>query len=137
MIVTALGILRGIIAVSIPIPVVLLAAGYVWFQFDKSKAVQRAIVEIVAGAELKAASQEIENQKLLTRLAEDKLTEALRRADVVKAANQTYADKLAAANVAKGSAQHEIDQIASSARSADCTLSDALYDSLFAHPDPK
>lgn len=126
--------LKGTFELTLPIPIALLVAGYVWVLMDKQSAIRaavnKAVTEIVAGAELKAAAQEVENQKLLRALAEDKLAEELRRVNIVQAANKSYADKLATANEEKDALEHEIAEMENLPPPDRCLVGDDLFNRL-------
>ncbi|MBZ8133208.1 hypothetical protein [Afifella sp. IM 167] len=119
----ALAVVGRILAFGITVPVwVFLAAG-LWLHFDKSSAVRqavdRAVTELVAGAELAAARAEAAAQEKLRVAAEARAAE-------VSAANARFQERLAEAAREQENLSDEIQELLARPVSADCTVDDDL-----------
>ncbi len=124
------GILKGALSVltfGITIPLGVIIAVFLWFHFDKSsdirKAVDGAVKELVAGAELEAANARVE---ALNKIA----LERQQRVERLELANRNYANKLADANTQLDNANERIEKILSRPNRAVCDLDDELFNGL-------
>lgn len=122
------------LTVGITIPLWLIAAVALWVHFDRSSAVRtavdRAVVQLVAGAEIEAANAKAEGQHRLRLLAEGAAEEARRRAQALEDANRRHAVALAAAETEKEELVHEIEDLLSNPVDDACVVSRDVLDRL-------
>lgn len=113
--------------VSIPIPLALIAAAWLWVTFDKSSAVRRAVdkatTELVAGAQLKALEATIDAERRLRMFADGKATAA---AD----ANKTYQDRLILSELENEGLANELAELQSRPAPDGCVIDRTLLDRL-------
>lgn len=132
-----LPVLKGIwkilsIGIMIPIWLIILVLG--WSYIDKNwavkKAVNNALTELVAGAELRAAAATIENEKRLRTFAEGSLVEARRRAEAAEKANEKFQEELSEKESENEELAKELEQVAAIPLSDECKPSPELLNSL-------
>lgn len=111
--------------ILIPVWVILLVAG--WFHFDKSSAIRlavdKAVTELVAGAELEA---ERSRSTALQKIA----TERQQKLEREQAANRKFIDELATASRQLDDANEQIEKILSRPNRIVCDLDDDLFNGL-------
>lgn len=119
---------------GVTLPLWLIAAVALWVHFDRGSAVRtavdRAVVQLVAGAEIEAARASAAAQHRLRLLAEGAAEEARRRATAAENANQQFAAALAAAETQKEDLAHEIDDLLAQPVDDACAVSADLLDRL-------
>lgn len=122
--------LRGALTVltfgiTIPVGVILLAA--LWVHFDKGSsvrsAVDRAVIELVAGAELEAANARADAQAKI-------IAELRTQSTVLELANDRFAERLRVAEVDLENANDEIQDLVARPVSDSCTVGVDLLERL-------
>lgn len=102
---------------GLTIPLWLVAAIALWVHLDKASAVRvavdKAVTELVAGAELEAAHATAEAERKLRHFAQGQAQEARRRVRVLEDANTAFAAALAAAEAEKEDIRDAIDDLLS------------------------
>lgn len=120
------------IGIIIPIWLILLVLG--WSYIDKNwsvkRAVNKAVTELVAGAELKAAAATIENEKRLRTFAEGSLLEAKLRAEAAERANTKFQVELEEKEKENEELEKELQTVADLPLSGECKPTPELLNSL-------
>lgn len=121
------GIGKRVLLFTIPIPVIAVLAAWAWVHFDKSsairRAVDRAVTELVDGAELDAARAQ--NEALRKILAETE-----RRAERDRAAAARFSELLTAAEAEKDDLADEIADLESRPVNDACVVDGDLLERL-------
>ena len=119
--------LLALLAVGITVPVWLMLAAGIWLWLDRSsairKAVDRAVTELVDGAELEAARAREEALNKI--IADQKLKAERDRASLAR-----FAELLAAAQTEKEGLADELAELEASPPPDSCTVDGALLDRL-------
>ncbi len=119
-----LGIVSGIgrmLTAELRIPVWAIAGAFVFFQFQQSAAVKRAVQELVAGAELRAAAAE--------KTALEDINERLQvRADELERINAEFAQEQAEEDVKRQNLEDEIKELQLADNS--CRISEPAFNRL-------
>ncbi len=123
---TGLALLKGfwrIASICVPVPLALIAAGWLWVHFDKASSVRRAVdrvtVKLVAGAEIAALQARIDAQARIAAF------ERQRAADLHQANNQLEA--ALAAEAGQGKLDDELQALAAKPAPDRCLVDDGLY----------
>lgn len=97
-----------VLTIMIPVPLALIVAAGLWVHFDKSsavrKAVDKAVSELVAGAEIDALEAQLSTERYLRGLAED-------RAAILAEANRHFEEQRIAAERENEGLSDEIEQL--------------------------
>lgn len=129
----ALPALRAVgrfLLVGITIPLWLILAVALWLYVDRGSAVRdavdRAVTELVAGAEIEAARATAEANDKLRMYAAGQAAEARRRAEAAEGANAAFAQRAAEAERVNQNLQDEIDERLSQPLNGACVVDDDL-----------
>ncbi|MCO5083382.1 MAG: hypothetical protein M9955_17210 [Rhizobiaceae bacterium] len=119
----AAALLRWLVMLTIPVPVVVIGAGVVWAKLDKASAVRRAVdeatVELVAGARIKALEATADAERRLRMYAEGKAAAAA-------SANEAFLDKLTIAEREKEGLVDELAELQKRPAPDGCVVTDDL-----------
>lgn len=121
------GVILKVLTFGVTIPVGVILAFGLWVQFDKSsavrKAVDRAVTELVTGAELEAAQARVQ--------ALEKINAELRgRAAALDAANHRFSERLQAAQSDLENANAQLTDLLSHPVNDDCVVDGGVIDRL-------
>lgn len=123
----AILIAKRVLFFAIPIPVVAILAAWLWVTFDKHsairKAVDRAITELVDGAELEA-------ERAKSKALETILAKRERDAETDRQALRRYAYLLDASETEKDNLADEIAELESRPVNDSCSVDQPLFDRL-------
>lgn len=129
-----LGSAAAFLTFGVTLPVWLFLAAGAWLYFDRSSAIRTAVdsavTELVAGAELEAARATAEANDKLRLAAEARADEARRRARAAEAANAAFAERAAKARLLADNLEDEIDEILSAPVDSDCRVDRGLLERL-------
>jgi hypothetical protein len=114
----------GILTFGVTLPVWLFLVGGLWLYFDRGsdirQAVDRAVKEVVAGAELEAARAAAEAERMIAAAQRG-------RAEALAAANRNMADGLATAQEELEEANGQIADLLSRPVDGECTVDDDVF----------
>lgn len=126
--------LLGLAKIVIPIPLFVIVAGGLWLWFDTASrvrtAVDKAMRELVAGAEIDALEAKLEGERRLRMYAEGARDEARRVKAEEEKARQEFADKLVLSELESENYELEIDKLKGQPRPEGCTADDAYIGGL-------
>lgn len=127
-------ILWRIASFTIPVPLALLVALGLWIQFDKAssvrKAVNAAVVDLVAGEQLAAANAKLQSGALVQQLLQRQLAAAVDRANAEADARTLFEQRLALQLVENRSLQERIADVEAQPLASDGLVGKRLYDRL-------
>jgi hypothetical protein len=122
----AAGIIGGVLAFVVPIPLILILAALAWVHFDKSsairKAVDDAVTELVAGAEIAALKAQAAAQREIATRSADAAREARRRLRVEATARTNLSIRLVAIQTENEMLNDDLDDLLSSPVAGDCAV---------------
>lgn len=121
-----------LLAMGITIPLWVIMAVALWAHFDKGSAVRtavdRAVTQLVAGAEIEAAKAIADAERRLRLVAEGAAAEARRRATAAEDANRSFAAALAATEADMENLSNDLDDLLSQPVDERCTVSPDLLE---------
>ena len=114
-------------SIIVPIPLALLVAAGLWITFDKASAVRRAVdkavTDLVAGAQIKAIEATLDAERRLRMYAEGKAAAA-------QAANDAFQQKLVFSEMEKEGLADELAELQSRPAPDGCVVTPDLLDRL-------
>lgn len=130
----AAGIIGRVLGFVIPVPLILILAALAWVQFDKSsfarKAVDDAVTELVAGAEIEALKAQLSAQKEIAARLADVAAERARRLRAEQSALETLNARLTASQAENEILNDDLADLLSRPVSGDCTVGADILDRL-------
>ncbi len=112
------GFLAPILTFGITLPAWAFLAAGIWLWWDKTSAVReavdKAVTELVAGAEIEALEAKVEGERRLRMYAEGNAQEARRRADAAETANTELAARGALDALENERMRDELDDVRAS-----------------------
>lgn len=127
-------VLLPVLTFGLTVPLWLILAAALWVHFDRSSAVRqavdRAVTELVAGAELDAAKARLEAMRRLHAMALGAAEEARRRAQAAEDANRAFAADLAASDAIREEIANDLEELLARPVDAACAVSPGLLDRL-------
>lgn len=108
---------------SIPVPIGVIAAAFLWVQFDKASAARKAVNRYVAGAELAQAEDQIKALTIMRSISEERVREQTRLTRELEEANKQFAIEIEAK-------EEQIDDLLNTPAPLDCVLTPELRDRL-------
>ena len=126
--------LWSLAAIMLPIPLGLIAAAALWVWLDTGSrvrvAVNKAVTELISGAQIKALEATLEGERRLRMFAEGQRDEARRIQAKEEKARQEFADRLVLSEIQSENDAKEIDDLKKQPRPEGCTADDAYVDRL-------
>lgn len=126
--------LWSLATIILPIPLGLIAAAALWVWLDTGSrirvAVNKAVTELVSGAQIKALEATIEGERRLRMFAEGQRDEARRIQAEEEKARQAFADRLVLSEIQSERDAQEIDDLKNQPRPESCIADDAYVDRL-------
>ncbi len=120
--------------IVLPIPLGLIVAAGLWLWFDRAsairQAVDKAITELVAGAELDALEATADAERRLRVYAETNAAEARRKAEQLAAANKELTDQLVLADLENEELLSDLEERKDEPAPDGCVVDDALLERL-------
>lgn len=130
----AAGIVGGVLGFIIPAPLILIFAALAWVHFDKSSAVRaavdKAVTDLVAGAEINALKATISAQREIAARSADVAAEALRRARAGREALETLNARLAGSQAENKEIKNDLEDLLSRPVSGDCLVDPSVLERL-------
>ncbi len=124
----------GFLKITIPVPLAALVAAFLWVQFDKGssvrKAVDKAVRQLVAGAELDAARAALAAQRELSAAWARQAHAAAASARADALAREAFEQLLAASEAENKDIQNEIDDLLAAPAPAACAVDDRVFERL-------
>jgi predicted aconitase len=116
-----------VLKIAVPIPLFVILAGWLWLHFDKAsavrKAVDRAVADLVAGAQLDALEAQLVEERRLRAFVEGK-------ARALAEANKNFEDRFILAELEKEGLADELEEIKTAPAPDGCVVDRALIERL-------
>lgn len=130
----AASVIGGVLGFIIPVPLILILAALAWVHFDKSSAVRRAVdnavAELVAGAEIATLRAQIAAEREIAARLADTVAERDRRLRAEREALETLNGHLAALRAENEIINNDLDDLLSRPVRSDCTVGTDFLDRL-------
>jgi len=126
--------LWALATITIPLPLIVIVAGGLWLWIDTGSrvrtAVDKAMKELVAGAEIDALEAKLDGERRLRMFAEGARDEARRIQAEEEKARQEFSDKLVLSEIQSENDAKEIEDLKKQPRPEECVADDAYIDGL-------
>lgn len=109
-----------VVKISVPVPLALFAAAFLWWQFDKHSAIRTAVAEYAAADQLAAERAKNKAAAILT-------DEVKRQNETLLTANRTFQNAVNVANQQSQNLVEEIEELKRQKVNAACLVDPALF----------
>lgn len=109
-----------IASITIPLPIAVIVAVFVWWQVDKGSAVRKAVAELVASSELEAERAKVTAANLL-------LDEVKKQRDALATANKEFEADVARARAEADAAERDLEELKKRPVNSQCTVDDDVF----------
>lgn len=109
-----------IASITIPLPIAVIVAVFIWWQVDKGSAVRKAVAELVASSELEAERAKVTAANLL-------LDEVKKQRDALATANKEFEADVALARAEADAAERDLEELKKRPVNSQCTVDDDVF----------
>lgn len=109
-----------IASITIPLPIAVIVAVFVWWHVDKGSAVRKAVAELVASSELEAERAKVTAANLL-------LDEVKKQRDALATANKEFEADVARARAEADAAERDLEELKKHPVNSRCTVDDDVF----------